>query len=51
MPTNGTGKLTLPFTLPATTPPSITIHLQFWITDPGASLGFAASNALRGTTD
>lgn len=48
--TNGSGKLTLPFTLPATVPPAVTFYLQFWINDPAATLGTSASNALRGTT-
>lgn len=48
--TNGSGKLTIPFMLPPNTPSGVTIYLQFWITDPGATLGYAASNALRGVT-
>lgn len=48
---NGSGKLTLPFTLPATIPAGVTVYLQTWIADPGATLGYSASNALRGISD
>lgn len=43
------GQLELPFTWPTGIPTGTPIHLQYWIQDSGASYGFAASNALRGT--
>jgi hypothetical protein len=37
-------------TLPAGAPSGVTIHAQFWIVDAGGPKGFAASNAVVGTT-
>lgn len=51
LPTGSSGKITLPFALPAGVPPGVTIYAQFWIADSGAPQGYAASNALRATTD
>jgi hypothetical protein len=48
--TSGSGKVVIPFTLPAATPQGIALHVQYWIADPAATQGYAASNALRGTT-
>ncbi len=50
VPTDASGKVTLPFTMPANTPAGWDVHVQFWIADPGAVFGWSASNALRGTT-
>ena len=44
------GALSLPFTWPAMMPAGTEIYLQFWVLDPGATLGFSASNALRGVS-
>ncbi len=51
LPTNGSGTITLPFTMPAGVPPGVSFYVQFWIADAAAGAGYAASNALRGTTD
>ena len=45
-----TGGLTLPFTWPASEPGGTTAYLQFWISDPGAVAGLAASNGLKGVS-
>jgi hypothetical protein len=48
LPTGGEGAVALPFTWPASAPLGTSVYLQFWIVDGSASLGFSASNALRG---
>ena len=48
--TSVTGALSLPFTLPPGLPEGTTLYFQVWISDPAASAGLAASNALEGTT-
>ena len=50
LPTDAAGKLTLPFVLPPTTPPGVSLYVQFWIDDHGASFGLSASNGLKGVT-
>lgn len=50
LPTGSAGKIALPFMVPANTPPGISIHAQYWISDPAATAGYAASNALLGVT-
>jgi len=41
------GKITLPFTLP-NLPSGLALYFQFWIKDPFAAFGLAASNGLKG---
>ena len=48
--TDGAGKVTMPFTFPAGIPVGTAMYFQFWIPDPGAVAGFAASNGLKGTS-
>lgn len=48
--TSGNGQIPLPFVVPADVPPGADVYVQFWIADPAAKSGCAASNALRGTT-
>ena len=50
MVTGATGSATLPFTFPAGVPVGTPLFFQFWIQDPGAAKGFAASNAVMGVT-
>ena len=50
MSTSAAGTVTLPLSLPAGIPPATPLYFQFWIQDPGASNGFSASNALKGST-
>jgi hypothetical protein len=49
LPTGG-GSLALNATWPPGLPAGVTITLQFWILDQAGPVGFAASNALLGTT-
>ena len=49
LPVDGTGRHTLPFTLPVV-PPGLSIWLQHWLPDPGAQGGISASNGLLLTT-
>jgi len=44
------GTLSLPFAWPAGLPPAFELSLQFWIADPTAPFGFAASNGLVGVS-
>jgi hypothetical protein len=46
----GGGSLVLNGTWPPGLPAGVTVTLQFWILDPVGPVGFAASNALLGTT-
>lgn len=48
--TDGAGQMSIPFTWPIGVPPGFELFHQMWITDPGASNGFAASNGLKTTT-
>jgi hypothetical protein len=48
--TNGAGQLTIPFGFPAGIPVGSAMYFQFWIADPGAVAGFAASNGLKGVS-
>ena len=48
--TGPAGDFTAAGTLPAGVPSGVTIHAQFWIVDAGGPKGFAASNAVVGTT-
>jgi hypothetical protein len=50
LPTGPAGDFTAAGTLPASVPSGVTIHAQFWIVDAGGPKGFAASNAVVGTT-
>jgi len=50
LPTNASGGLDLHFTTPAGLPPGTLLVFQFWVGDPVAVAGFAASNGLSGTT-
>lgn len=47
--TTPVGALDLSFTWPVGVPAGVPSWYQVWIQDPGAVLGFAASNAVRGT--
>ena len=42
--------LSLPFHMPVVVPSGFTFYMQYWFADAGAPQGFAASNALSGTT-
>ncbi len=46
--TDPTGELALGTTWPAGIPSGLQLFLQYWIDDPAAPFGFAASNAVRG---
>jgi hypothetical protein len=48
--TNGSGSLVLSATWPSGLPSTVTAYYQYWIADPAGPAGFAASNALSGTT-
>jgi hypothetical protein len=48
--TSGAGALALPFTMPSGAPAGTELFFQYWIQDPGATLGLSASNGLKGTT-
>lgn len=50
LPVDGSGSSALPFVWPMGVPGGINMFLQHWVADPGAPVGFAASNALRATT-
>jgi hypothetical protein len=49
LPTDGQGKLALPFVLPAGAPSGVTLWTQCWVIDPAASGGLSASNSLAFT--
>lgn len=49
--TNGSGSIVLPTTWPNGVPAGTTIVLQYWIADPVAVFGAAASNGLLGTAN
>jgi len=48
--TSPLGEIDLGGTWPGGVPSGTELYLQYWIQDPGGPSGFAASNALRGTT-
>jgi hypothetical protein len=50
LPIGGDGSSTLSATWPEGIPPGVTLFLQQWIADPGGPAGFAATNAIAGTT-
>jgi uncharacterized membrane protein len=50
LPIDPTGKLSLEYLWPAGLPSGFSTYHQMWVIDPAGSAGFAASNALKGTT-
>ena len=48
--TDGAGELVLTDTWPSGIPSGTSLYFQHWIVDPGGPFGFAASNAVMGTT-
>jgi hypothetical protein len=48
--TNAIGVTHLTFVFPANVPPDLSLYFQYWISDPTASAGWSASNALLGLT-
>jgi hypothetical protein len=50
IPVSGAGTIAIPFNWPTGIPGDIDTWLQMWVTDPGATKGFAASNGLRATS-
>jgi hypothetical protein len=50
LPTDGTGSTLVSAPWPAGFPSAFSTWYQFWIIDPAGPSGFAASNALQGTT-
>lgn len=48
--TDGSGAITIPFTMPAGVPPGTELWLQWALQDAAAPQGVALSNALRGVT-
>ena len=50
LPTSPAGTLKLPFNWPSGVPAGLPLYFQFWIADPGAGSGFAASNGLKGVS-
>jgi hypothetical protein len=46
--TDAAGGAALPFTWPSGIPAGATLYAQFWMLDPAAAQGFAASNGVRG---
>jgi endonuclease/exonuclease/phosphatase family metal-dependent hydrolase len=50
LPVDGAGELDVSGTWPAGVPAGAEIYCQYWIVDPAAIVGFAASNAVVGTT-
>jgi hypothetical protein len=49
LPTDVGGSLSLPFVLPTSAPPGLTLWMQAWVSDPSASAGLSASNTLAFT--
>ena len=47
LPLDGIGGLVLSFAWPTGLPPDVTTWHQYWIPDPGAPAGFAASNGVE----
>jgi hypothetical protein len=45
---DGAGTSSLPFVFPTGVPGGVGFFLQYWVTDAGGPVGFAASNGLRG---
>ena len=50
LPTDGAGELVLSDNWPSGIPSGTSFYFQHWIIDPGGPFGFAASNAVKGTT-
>lgn len=50
LPTGPSGSFALSATWPAGVPAGLSIFLQAWVPDPAGVFGFAATNALQGTT-
>lgn len=50
MATDGFGAASLSATWPAGIPAGLPLRFQYWIADPAATFGFAASNGLQGVT-
>lgn len=50
LPTDASGRTTLPFVWPAGVPAATTLFMQYWIQDSSATFGYAASNGLLGTS-
>lgn len=50
LPLDGVGGITIGANWPAGFLPDTTIHAQFWVTDAAGPQGFAATNAIAGTT-
>ncbi|MHC5212033.1 MAG: hypothetical protein ACYTG2_15045 [Planctomycetota bacterium] len=50
LPTGGLGELQLSTTWPAGVPSGFQFYLQLWLADPAGVQGYAATNAVRGTT-
>ncbi len=48
--TTNSGTFALPYTMPANVPAGVAIYMQYFITDPAATFGRSASNAVVGTT-
>jgi len=48
--TNALGAVTLPFAWPANVPAGLAIYFQYWIQDGAATLGYSASNGLKGVS-
>ncbi len=50
LPLDVDGALTLPFTWPSGVPSDFAVFMQAWVSAPGISFGFSASNGLRALT-
>ena len=50
LPVNADGVLELTANWPAAAPAGVDIYMQYWVADPGAPAGYAASNAVVGTS-
>ena len=47
---SGPGIFGLPFVMPGVVPSGFTFYVQYWLPDDAGPQGFAASNAVSGTT-
>lgn len=50
LPVDGSGDLAIIATWPSGIPSGVPLWLQYWVIDPSGPVGFAASNAIMGTT-
>jgi hypothetical protein len=50
IPTPASGEISIADTWPAGIPSGFSMYLHYWIEDPAGIFGFAASNAVKGTT-